>query len=58
MAGVFCQNQDLLDYRIFRILPARVFDRQALIYILIDGIFGCGESAGCGETKSHKSYKS
>ena len=39
------QNQDLRDYRIFRILPARVFDWQALIRIRLGEISGYGENA-------------
>ena len=37
------------DYGIFRIIPARVFDRQALIRIRIGGIFCYGEKRGVGE---------
>ena len=47
-----CQNQDLRDYRIFRILPARVFKRQALIRVCLGGIFGYGEKRKPGEAKS------
>ena len=43
------QNQDLRDYRIFRILTARVFKRQALTRICIGGISGCGEKRRLGE---------
>ena len=34
-----CQNQDLRDYRIFRILQARIFDGQASTHILFGGDF-------------------
>ena len=45
-------NQDLRDYRIFRIRPARVFDGQALIRIRLVGIYGYGEKRKLGEAKS------
>ena len=47
-----CQNQDLRGYRIFfRILPAPVFDRQALIRIRLGGISGYGEKGELGESE-------
>ena len=46
------QNQDLRDYRIFRIRQARVFDRQALIRNRMGGICGYGEKRNSGEAKS------
>ena len=46
------QNQDLRDYRIFRILPARVFNRQALVRIRLVRICGYGEKRKLGEAKS------
>ena len=49
---VSCQNQDSLDYMIFRIRPARVFDRQALTRIRPGGISGYGEKRKQGEVKS------
>ena len=55
---VFCQNQDLWDYRIFRIPPARMFDSQALIHIPLGGILDYGDKRKVGEPKSCKSHKS
>ena len=47
------QNQDLLDYRVFRIPPgARIFHRQALVYIPLGGISGYGEKRKPGEAQS------
>ena len=43
-----CQNRDLRDYGIFRILPARVFDRQSLIGIHLGGVSGYGEKRELG----------
>ena len=43
------QNQDLLDYRIFRILSARVPNRQSLIHIPLGEISGCGEKRKLGK---------
>ena len=39
------QNQDLRDYRIFRILPTRVFDGRALVRIRLGGIPVTAKSA-------------
>ena len=50
--GVSCQNQDLLDYRILRIPPARVFDLQALIRIPLGWISDYGEKRKMDEAKS------
>ena len=49
---VSCPNQDLRDYRIFRIRPARVFGGQALIRIRLGGISSYGENRNLGEVKS------
>ena len=38
-----CQNQDLRDYGIFRILAERVLGWRARVRIRICGIFGYGE---------------
>jgi len=49
---VSCQNQDLRDYRIFRIRPARVFDGQALIRMRLVRISCYGEKRKLGEMTS------
>ena len=46
------QNQDLRDYRILRIHPARVFANQALAHIPLGEISGYGKKRKPGETKS------
>ena len=44
-----CQNQDLRDYRIFRIILARLRPDKRLIHIRIGGIFCYGEKRRLGE---------
>ena len=49
----FCQNQDLGDYRIFRILTARASATGGRSPIFgLAGIFGCGEKRNPRETES------
>ena len=51
LARASCQNQDLRDYRIFRILPARLRLVGAYPYSSWRE-FSCGEKRNLGETKS------
>jgi len=47
-AGASCQNQDLRDYRIFRIRRARPFDRRTLTRICLEGSRRLGSAAWLG----------